>query len=289
MARPRIWQRGWYFSGITADPHDANVVYVMDTATYRSTDGGRTFDCDARRSDRRRLSHAVDRSGRFRPHDSGQRSRRRSSASTARTRWSSWYNQPTAQFYHVATDRAFPFNVYGAQQDSGADMQTTASKYGAISQQDFRPLDVGGENGNLAPDPRHPGLVYGDSSGQGGPTVTREVPATGWEQNVDPALTHPAQIWRNTWTLPLAFSPADPDTLYFAHQNVFRSRDGGNTWSIVSPDLSRPDEGTPGKSRCGDAGRQQRRRTARRRLRDRAVAAATRNSSGPEPTTVTFG
>ena len=241
----RIWQRGWYFSGISADQRDPNTVYVMDTATYRSTDGGRTFDPilgDPSGDDFHTLW--ID------PNDSnrmilGSDQGVGVSLNGAHT-WSSWYNQPTGQFYHIATDRAFPFNVYGAQQDSGAAMSTTMSKYGALSQQNFQPLDVGGENGNLAPDPRHPGLVYGDSSGEGGPTVTREVPATGWEQNVDPILTHPAQVWRNTWTLPLAFSSADPKTLYFGHQNVFRSRDGGNTWRIVSPDLSRSDAGIPG-------------------------------------------
>ena len=88
-------------------------------------------------------------------------------------------------------------------------------------------------------------MVFGDSSGEGGPTVTREIPATGWEQNVDPVLSHPQTTWRNTWTLPLAFSPADRTSLYFGHQNIFRSRDGGETWKIVSPDLSRADEGTP--------------------------------------------
>ncbi len=124
-------------------------------------------------------------------------------------------------------------------------MAPSASKYGVISQQDFRPVDVGGENGELAPDPRRPGVVYGDSSGQGGPTVTREVPSTGSEQNLDPVLDRPGTVWRNTWTLPLTFSPADRTSLYFAHQNVFRSRDGGATWTIVSPDLSRVDEGTP--------------------------------------------
>ncbi|MBV8529933.1 MAG: hypothetical protein JO104_01330, partial [Candidatus Eremiobacteraeota bacterium] len=159
--------------------------------------------------------------------------------------WSSWYNQPTAQFYHVATDNAFPYSAYGAQQDSGAAIATSQSKYGTISQQDFRPVDVGGENGNLAPDPRHPGLVYGDSSGQGGPTVTKEIPVTGWEQNVDPIITRPGTVWRNTWTLPIAFSPADRTSLYFAHQNIFRSRDAGATWKIVSPDLSRANDGTP--------------------------------------------
>jgi photosystem II stability/assembly factor-like uncharacterized protein len=240
----RIWQRGWYFSGITADPHDANVVYVMDTSTYRSTDGGRTFDAilgDPTGDDFHTLWIDPSESSRM---ILGSDQGVIVSLNGAKT-WSSWYNQPTAQFYHIAIDNAFPYNVYGAQQDSGADMQTTSSKYGAISQQDFRPVDVGGENGNLAPDPRHGGLVYGDSSGQGGPTVTREVPATGWEQNVDPIITRPAQIWRSTWTLPLAFSGADPTTLYFAHQNVFRSGDGGETWQIVSPDLSRVGEGTP--------------------------------------------
>ncbi len=166
------------------------------------------------------------------------------SVNGART-WSSWYNQPTAQFYHVATDDGFPYSAYGAQQDSGAAAATTMSKYGTISQQDFRPLDAGGENGNLAPDPRRHGMVFGDSSGEGGPTVTRELPATGWEQNVDPVLSHPQTTWRNTWTLPLAFSPADRTSLYFGHQNIFRSRDGGETWKIVSPDLSRANEGTP--------------------------------------------
>jgi photosystem II stability/assembly factor-like uncharacterized protein len=240
----RIWQRGWYFSGITADPHDPNVVYVMDTSVYRSSNGGKSFDAilgDPTGDDFHTLW--VD------PTDSkrmilGSDQGVIVSMNEAKT-WSSWYNQPTAQFYHVATDNAFPYSAYGAQQDSGADMQASSSKYGTLSQQDFRPLDVGGENGNLAPDPRHPGLVYGDSSGQGGPTVTKEIPVTGWEQNVDPAISHPGQIWRNTWTLPLAFSAADPAALYFAHQNVFRSHDGGESWKIVSPDLSRKDEGIP--------------------------------------------
>ncbi len=240
----RIWQRGWYFSGITADPHNPDVVYVMNTATYRSANAGKSFDAalgDPTGDDFHTLW--ID------PGDSnrmilGSDQGVIVTVDAART-WSSWYNQPTAQFYHVATDDAFPFSAYGAQQDSGAAIATTQSKYGTISQQDFRPVDVGGENGNLAPDPRHPGLVYGDSSGQGGPTVTREIPVTGWEQNVDPIITHPGTIWRNTWTLPLAFSPVDRTSLYFGHQSVFRSRDGGETWKIVSPDLSRAHEGTP--------------------------------------------
>ena len=240
----RLWQRGWYFGGITADPHNADVVYVMDTASYRSTDGGKTFTAllgDPSGQDHHVLWIDPDDSNRM---ILGSDQGTIVSVNGAKT-WSSWYNQPTAQFYHIATDEAFPYSLYGAQQDSGAVMQVSRSKYATISQQDFRPIDVGGENGTLAPDPRHPGLVYGDSSGQGGPTVTREIPATGWEETLDPVASRPKTVWRNTWTLPLAFSPADRTSLYFSHQNVFRSRDGGRSWQMVSPDLSRPNEGTP--------------------------------------------
>jgi photosystem II stability/assembly factor-like uncharacterized protein len=233
----RIWTRGWYFSGITVDPKKPDVVYVMDTATYRSTDGGKSFDAirgapggddyhtlwiDPADGDRMILGS-----------DQGVVV----SVNGAQT-WSSWYNQPTAQFYHVALDDRFPFVAYGAQQDSGAAAAPSSTKYATISQQDFRPIDVGGESGSLAPDPKHPGVVYGG-------TVTKEDLATGWEQNIDPTLAHPDELWRGTWTLPLVFSPVDKTSLYFGRQNVFRSRDGGKTWQIVSPDLSRANEGTP--------------------------------------------
>jgi photosystem II stability/assembly factor-like uncharacterized protein len=236
-ADPRLWQRGWYFSGITADPKNPDIVYVMDTATYRSTDGGKSFTAilgDPTGDDYHTLW--VDQSD---PTHMILGSDQGVGVSVDGTKtWSSWYNQPTGQFYHVITDDAFPYWVYGAQQDSGAAMAPSASKYGTISQQDFRPLDVGGENGYLAPDPKHPGLVYGG-------TVTKEVVATGWEQNIDPTLDYPDRTWRNTWTLPLTLSPADHTSLYFGHQNVFRSRDGGDTWKVISPDLSRVNEGTP--------------------------------------------
>ena len=200
---------------------------------------------DPRRSDGRRLSHAMDRSRRLEPHDSRQRPGRR--RQRQRREDVELVVQPAdgAVLSRRYRQRVSVFGVRRAARFRARPSRPTASKYGTISQQDFRPIDVGGENGNLAPDPRHPDLVYGDSSGEGGPTVTREIPATGWEQNVDPMIAHPQTTWRNTWTLPLAFSPADRTSLYFGHQNVFRSRDGGETWKIVSPDLSRADEGTP--------------------------------------------
>jgi photosystem II stability/assembly factor-like uncharacterized protein len=240
----RIWQRGWYFSGVTADPRNADVVYVMNTATYRSTNGGKSFDAilgDPTGDDFHTLwIDPTDSNRMILGSDQGVIV----TLNGAKT-WSSWYNQPTAQLYHVAVDDGFPYAAYGAQQDSGAVMAPSQGRYGTVSNQEFRPLDVGGENGEMAPDPRHAGMVYGDSGGQGYADVTREMPATGWEQEVDPTLAYPQTVWRNTWTLPIVFSPADRTTLYTGHQNIFRSRDGGATWKIVSPDLSRPNAGTP--------------------------------------------
>jgi photosystem II stability/assembly factor-like uncharacterized protein len=239
----RLWQRGWYFSGITADPRNPDVVYVMNTSTYRSTDGGKAFETilgDPTGPDYHILW--ID------PGDSnrmilGSDQGVIVSVNYAKT-WSSWYNQPTAQIYHVSVDDSFPYNAYGAQQDSGALMAISQGRYGTISNQDFRPLDVGGESGSLEPDPRHPDLVYGNSS-DGNTTAVREIPATGWEQNIDPIIGYPETLWRGTWTLPIAFSPSDRKTLYVARQKIFRTRDGGETWQVVSPDLSRADEGTP--------------------------------------------
>ncbi len=233
----RIWTRGWYFSGISVDPKKPDVLYVMDTSTYRSVDGGKSFDAirgapggddyhtlwiDPADGDRMILGS-----------DQGVVV----TVNGAQT-WSTWYNQPTGQFYHVATDNGFPFVAYGAQQDSGAAAAPSGTKYATISQQDFRPIDVGGESGSIAPDPLHPGLAYGG-------TVTKEDLATGWEQDVDPTLAYPTTLWRGTWTLPVVISPVDKMSIYFGRQNVFRSRNGGKTWQIVSPDLSRANEGTP--------------------------------------------
>ncbi|MEO6834850.1 MAG: hypothetical protein ABI231_02965 [Candidatus Tumulicola sp.] len=239
----RIWQRGWYFAGITADPKNSDVAYVMNTSVYRSNDAGKNFVAikGAPGGDD---YHALW----IEPNDPtrmilGSDQGVVVTVDGAAT-WSSWYNQPTGQFYHVAADDRLPYWLYGAQQDSGAAAEPTRSKYAHISNWDFHPIDVGGESGSIAPDPRHPGLVYGG-------TVTAERIDTGWERNLDPTLDHPDTIWRNAWTLPIAFSPADPRSLYAAHQKIFRSRDGGETWTIVSPDLSRPDEGTPSNLDAG--------------------------------------
>lgn len=230
----RLWQRGWYFGGITADTQDPRTVYIMDTSIYRSTDGGATFTAikgDPTGDDFHVLW--VD------PNDDrrmmlGSDQGVAVSVDRART-WSSWYNQSTAQLYHVSTDDRFPYWVYAAQQDSGAVAFPSSGRYSSITILDFRPIDSGGENGYLVPDPLHPGMVYGS-----GDTVTEENVSTGWEHVIDPTIAYPGHVWRRTWTVPLAISPIDRHTLYYGRQNIFRSKDGGATWQTISPDLSRP-------------------------------------------------
>jgi len=227
----RIWKRGWYFGGITADPRNANEVYVMNTSTYRSTDGGRSFDAikgapggddyhtlwiDPNDSNRMILGG-----------DQGVVV----SVDGAKT-WSSWYNQPTAQFYHAATDNRFPYWVYGAQQDSGAMAVPSRTRHRGIGQADWLPIDVGGESGTIAADPLHPAHLYGNPP-------TYENIDTGWEQDIDPTHKFPDRVWRSTWTLPVAVSPQNRRVVYVSNNVVFRSADGGKTWRIISPDLTR--------------------------------------------------
>ena len=230
----RIWKRGWYFGGITADPKNADVVYVMNTATYRSEDGGKTFDAikgSPGGDDYHTLWVEPDDSNRMiLGGDQGVVV----STDDAKT-WSSWLNQPTAQLYHVATDDRFPYWVYGAQQDSGAMAVPSQTIHEHITALDWRPIDVGGESGTIAPNPGHPGKLFGSPG-------TYEDLDTGWEQTVDATLKYPDTVWRSTWTLPIVVSPADKHTLYTTRQRVFASRDSGHSWSLISPDLTRMSE-----------------------------------------------
>lgn len=227
----RIWKRGWYFGGITADPKNANELYVMNTSTYRSTDGGRSFTAIKGApggDDYHTLWIYPDDPNRM---ILGSDQGVVVSIDGAQT-WSSWYNQPTGQFYHAVTDSRFPYWVYGAQQDSGAMAVPSRSLHAGISFRDWKPIDVGGESGTNVADPLHPGRLY-DNSG------TYENVDTGWEMSVDPTLQYPNSVWRNTWTLPIALSPQNPRVIYISHQKIFRSGNGGQSWSIMSPDLTR--------------------------------------------------
>jgi photosystem II stability/assembly factor-like uncharacterized protein len=153
--------------------------------------------------------------------------------------WSSWYNQPTAQIYHVSTDNRFPYWVYGAQQDSGAVALPSRTDGGdGITMQQFREVTAGGESNMIAPDPDDPDIVYGGR-------VDRLDVKTQQTRSVDPTLAYPQVHYRAAWTLPLAFSRRGPRVLYFANQMLFRTADGGEHWTRASPDLTRKDAGVP--------------------------------------------
>jgi len=235
-ADKRVWERGWYFGGVAVDPKDPDVVYVCDVSMYRSTDGGKTFvpikgapgGDDYHQlwidpTDSQRMIVASDQGTVV-------------SVDGAKT-WSSWYNQPTAQLYRVATDDRFPYWIYGAQQDSGAVATPSRTDYRSITLRDWRPMAAGGENGYIAPDPSDANILFGG-------TVGRFDWRTLQEQDVDPTLAEPGD-YRQTWTLPLTFSPRDPHALYTSNQFLFKTTDAGRHWEKISPDLTREAPGAP--------------------------------------------
>ncbi len=236
-ADSRIWARGWYFGRLTVDPTDPDRVWVPNTILLRSDDGGRHF-----------VAESGDLTGDdF--HDlwiDPAHPERRIVGSDQGTQvtvnggrsWSTRMNQPTAQIYHVATDTAFPYHVYGAQQDAGAVSLPAFTTYAAtIGPAQLRQVTVGGEAGMIAPDPDDPEMVYGG-------TVEKLDWRTQQTRSVDPTLAAPG-LYRRAWTLPLAFSRRGPKTLYFANQMLFATGDGGDHWSVASPDLTRESPGSP--------------------------------------------
>ena len=236
---PRVRGRSWYFSGITVDPKDPDLVYCPNVSLERSTDGGKTFTplkgapggddyhylwIDPTRPDHMALASDQ---GTVITLDKGRS-------------WSSWYNQPTGQFYHVMTDNQFPYSVYGAQQDSGTAAVASRTDYGNITFRHWYPVG-GGESGAIAPDPVNPNIIYaGNTSGQ----LFRFDKRTGASQDIAPSTREGFGVeianrkYRFTWTSPLVFSPLNPKALYFGSQFVLRTLDQGMSWQAVSPDLT---------------------------------------------------
>jgi photosystem II stability/assembly factor-like uncharacterized protein len=232
----RIWQRGWYFGEVSIDPKDADTVYLPNTTLYRSRDGGKTFAAF------KGAPGGDDYHQLWIDPEEPKRMILGSDQGTIVTRnggesWSSWYNQPTGQMYHVTTDTRFPYWVYGAQQDSGSIATPSRGKFRALDVHDWRPIAAGDENGYIAPDPENPEVIYGGF-------VTRQNLNNEQIQLMPPTLAHSGN-YRRTWTLPLVFSPTDPKVLYFSSQVLFRTVDGGNSWQVISPDLTREDPGAP--------------------------------------------
>jgi photosystem II stability/assembly factor-like uncharacterized protein len=232
----RVWGRGWYFCHVVVDPKDSETVYVSNTSLYRSMDGGKNW------TSIRGAPGGDDYHQLWIYPDDPKRMVLASDQGTIVTEdgaatWSSWYNQPTAQLYHVAADYRFPYWATGAQQDSGAVGVPERSGHTEISMHDWTGICAGEEAGYTAPDPLHPEILFGDD-------VTKCNVITGELRNVSPELSRKGPF-RRTWTLPLVFSEADPHALYFSDQFLFRTLDGGSSWDQISPDLTREDPGVP--------------------------------------------
>jgi photosystem II stability/assembly factor-like uncharacterized protein len=231
----RVYGRGDDFGCVRVDPRNKDVIYVANTSTYRSTDAGKNFTAikGAPGGDDYHtiwinpenpdiIAIAVDQGVTI-------------SVNGGQT-WSSWYNQPTAQFYHVITDNQFPYWVYGGQQESGSVGTASRSDFGEITFRDWTTVGTE-EYGYVAPDPLHPNLIYGGK-------VTVFDRNTGQTRDVSPVVLRKGD-YRFNRTAPLIFSSVDPHVLYLGSNVLFSTHDGGNSWQIISPDLTREDPGVP--------------------------------------------
>ncbi len=246
---PRLTSRAWYFSSIVTDPNDPDVLYVPNVSVYKLSNGGRTLtivrgapggdDYHQLWIDPANSMHMVLGS------DQGTTVTLDGGAT-----WSSWYNQPTAQFYHVVTDNQYPYHVYGAQQDSGTAAIASRTDHGQIDTRDW--FTVGGsESGYIAPDPKDPNIFY--VSGLYG-SVSRFDRRTMQSQNIAPWPISGAvssdisqRKYRDPWVPVLVFSTAQPSALYFGTQYVMKTLDGGLHWQTISPDLTGAQKNTEAK------------------------------------------
>ena len=236
-----LWQRPWYYMHIIADPKDENVVYIMDVDAYKSTDGGHLFN-------KIKVPHGDNHGLWIDPMDTRRMIASNDGGVTITLdggkNWTREDNQPTAQFYHVTTDNAVPYRVYGAQQDSGTVAIASRSDDGSIDRTDW--YDVGGgEAGYIAPYPPDPNIVYAaDYQGN----ITRFDKHTGQVKAIteQPELSDAHGAFgldhRFQWTAPVLISHYDPNTLYHAGERLFKTTDGGVHWEAISPDLTRNDK-----------------------------------------------
>jgi len=234
----RLWGRGWYFGQIAVDPKNPDRAYDMNTATYMTLDAGRTWVPvkGAPGGDDYHQMWINPRDGNRIVLSSDQGTV--VSVDGART-WSTWYNQPTSQIYHVAADNAVPYRLYGAQQDSGAVSVATWSRLGVLDFRDWEPICEAGESSTVLPDPNDADLLYGNGDQRCNRVLNVSAPEAGHISAADPS-----DPYRRTWTLPQVFSLAD-GALYYANQFVFRTRDHGKTWQKTSPDLTRVNPPVP--------------------------------------------
>jgi photosystem II stability/assembly factor-like uncharacterized protein len=232
---PRIAGRPDDFAEVKVDPTNPDIVYTASVVTWKSTDGGKTWTGirgapggdDYHRiwinpADPRIILIASDQ-GAIITVNGGET-------------WSSWYNQPTAQFYHVSADNAFPYRVCGGQQESGSACVASRGNDGQVTFREWHPVGAE-EYGYVAPDPLDPDIVYGGK-------ISRWDRRTAQVQNVAPRLFRDSN-YRALRTAPVLFSPIDPHLLFFATNTLWTTRNGGRSWTRISPDLTRTDSAIP--------------------------------------------
>jgi photosystem II stability/assembly factor-like uncharacterized protein len=239
-------QRAWYYTRIYADTQNADTVYVLNTGMYKSNDGGRTFNSiSTPHGDNHDLWIAPNDAQRMIESNDGGAN---VSFNGGRT-WSE-QDQATAQFYRVALDQDFPYNIYGAQQDNSTIRIASRTHDFGITERDW--WDVGGgESGWIAPSPKDSNIVF---AGSYGGLITRYDHRTGQLRNVDVWPDNPmgagaeAMKYRFQWNFPILFSPHDPNVLYTAGNILFKSTNEGQSWTAISPDLTRNDKSKQGSS-----------------------------------------
>jgi photosystem II stability/assembly factor-like uncharacterized protein len=231
----RVWGRASDFAEVKVDPRNPDVMYSANTSTYRSTDGGTTFTAIKGApggDDYHRIWINPDNADiMLIASDQGATI----TVNGGRT-WSSWYNQPTAQFYHVITDNRIPYWVYGGQQESGSVGTMSRGDYGAITFREWNPVGAE-EYGYIAPDPLDPNIIYGGK-------ISRFDQRSREVQNISPEAVRSGK-YRFLRTAPIIFSPVDPHTLYYGSNVLFKTMNGGHSWDIVSPDLTRQNYDVP--------------------------------------------
>jgi len=235
----RLTTRAWYFSSITVDPENADVLYMPNVALYRTEDRGKTISV-VRGAPGGDDYHQIW----IDPKDSARMILGTDQGTTISVdrgaTWSTWYNQPTAQLYHVITDNKFPYSVYGNQQDSGAIGVPSRTDHKQITNQDSFSAS-GSESGYIAPDANDPNILY-VSALYGG--VSRFDLRTSLGQDITPwpLPTFGKEInqrkYRDPWTPVLVFSPIDKKSLYLGTQFVMKTVNGGLDWEVISPDLT---------------------------------------------------
>src|SRR5260370_2010318 len=236
----RLRQCAWYCSHTFTDPKSTDTVYLLNPGMFRSTDGGRTFNLlPAPHGDHHGLWIDPDNPQRMINGNDGGATVSTDNGKT----WSTEYNQPTAQFYHVITDNRWPYYIYGAQQDNSTIAIKSYDDDGIIGRQDWYEVG-GGESGYIAHYQPDPNIVYAGAEYQTSRFDKRTEQAVDISVlPLDPSGNGAEKLeHRFQWTSPLFISPHDPNTLYNAGEILYKSTNGGQSWSAISPDLTRNDK-----------------------------------------------